>query len=367
MDLYHAIDESSIIAFTDVRGNIIHVNDNFCKISKYTRDELIGQNHRILKSGHHPHEFYVDLWRTISSGRVWRGEIKNRAKDGTFYWVFTTIVPFLNEHGKPHQYVAVRVDITEMKRIKDEIVQLEINNAKIAQSVAEDLLKIKTKFLDIAAHELRTPITVISMMLQIAEKQTTKGRPLSFDVLARIQAPVKRLTGLIVDLLDMSRLDRGLLVLTPVQTDLVSLVSTSIEEFRLLAPERSFLFNKSVQSIEINIDPAKINQVLSNLLDNAVKYTNEGAIEVTIEIMPNVIRVSVRDHGPGIPKEQQAELFHAFSRGSSDTVTRTSGLGLGLSVCHGIMTLHGGAIGFVSEAGNGTTFYFELPRKEIKT
>lgn len=367
MDLYHAIDESSIIAFTDARGNITHVNDQFCKISKYTRDELMGQNHRILKSGHHPHEFYVDLWRTISSGRVWRGEIKNRAKDGTFYWVFTTIVPFLNEHGKPYQYVAIRVDITEMKRIKDEIVQLEINNAKIAQSVAEDLLKIKTRFLDIAAHELRTPITVISMMLQIAEKQTTKGRPLSIDVLARIQAPVKRLGMLIVDLLEMSRLDRGLLVLAPVQTDLVSLVSTSIEEFRLLAPERSFLFNKSVQPIEINIDPARINQVLSNLLDNAVKYTNEGAIEVTVEVVPNVIRVSVRDHGPGIPEEQQVGLFHAFSRGNSDTVTRTSGLGLGLSICHGIITLHGGTIGFVSEEGNGTTFYFELPRKEIKT
>jgi PAS domain S-box-containing protein len=367
LDLYRAIDESSIITFTDARGNITYANDQFCKISKYPKDELIGQNHRILKSGDHPREFFVDLWSTISSGKVWKGEIKNRAKDGTFYWVFTTIVPFLNEHGKPRQYVAVRTDITEMKRIKDEIVQLEIDSAKMAQTAAEDLLKIKTKFLDIAAHELRTPITVLSLILQLAERKMEKGKALPIDILKRLRAPIDHLTRLVVDLLDMSRLERGLLILIPALTDMVSLISGCLEEFRIQAPKRIFLFNKPDQPIEINVDPLRINQVLTNLLDNAVKYTSNGAIEVTIEDLPTVIRVSVIDHGAGIPKEQQSMLFEAFSRGSSDATVRASGLGLGLSISHGIMNLHSGIIGLVSKEGLGSTFYFDLPKKDIKT
>ena len=153
-DVNYALEKSAIVAVTDVRGVIKYVNDKFCEISKYSREELLGQDHRILNSGYHPKEFIRELWTTIANGHIWRGEIRNRAKDGSLYWVDTTIVPFLNAAGKPYQYMAIRYEITDRKA-SEKRLQEQAALARLGEMAA------------VVAHEVKNPIAGIRGALQV--------------------------------------------------------------------------------------------------------------------------------------------------------------------------------------------------------
>jgi len=152
--LKYALDQAAIVAMTDRQGRITYVNDKFCAIAQYSREELIGRDHRILNSGHHGHEFMADLWRTIGRGEVWRGEIRNRAKDGSYYWVDTTIVPLLPVGDRPRQYLAIRYDITQRKAAEGKLRE-QAALAQLGELAA------------IVAHEVRNPLAGLRGSLQV--------------------------------------------------------------------------------------------------------------------------------------------------------------------------------------------------------
>lgn len=202
-DLLHVLNVSSIVAFTDVAGNITYVNDKFCEISKYSREELLGKNHRIINSKYHSTDFWLNFWETISSGKVWKGEIRNRAKDGTHYWLFTTIIPLLNDKGKPRQFISIRYEITEQKKLEIESyqAQVEVEKYRVGQETGE-------RFVSMLAHDLRTPLTAAKLSAELLIRQIDFPEKIKLYSRKVIEG-LERAENMISHLLDANKIRAG--------------------------------------------------------------------------------------------------------------------------------------------------------------
>lgn len=358
-NIKHALDQSAIVATTDRAGSITYVNDKFCEISKYSREELLGQNHRLINSCYHSREFWVEMWKTISSGKTWSGEIRNRAKNGKIYWVNTTIVPFLDEKGVPFQYVSIRFEITQRKEAEQKLAhyasRLENSNRELQD------------FASIAAHDLQEPLRKIQAF---SDRIQTKFRDLlpveATDYLNRMQSAAGRMQTLINDLLTYSR------VTTKAQpfkrVDLKTIVSGVLTDLEVRIEQTS----ARVQIGElpaIEADEIQMRQLFQNLIGNALKFHHQGSppeVFVSSQILrgPNheeYCQIQVSDQGIGFDEKYLTRIFTIFQRlhGRSEY----EGTGVGLAVCRRIVERHGGEITARSASGKGATFIITLPMR----
>ncbi len=354
-----ALDQHAIVSITDLQGNITYANDSFVKISGYSRDELLGKNHRLIRSDCHPPEFFHTMWDTISQGRVWKGEVCNRTKNGELYWVAATIVPCINHDWMPYQYIAIRTDITAMKNAEAAILA--------AKEAAEAGSRAKSEFLANMSHEIRTPMNGIIGMTELA--LDTPLNEEQREYLQIVKTSADSLLTIINDILDFSKIEAGKLSIETISFDLPRLLQETLKTLSLRAHQKGLeLICDLGDSLPERFlgDPGRVRQVLVNLIGNAIKFTETGeiilrALTVGHDANGNVIlHISVQDTGIGIPIEKQSMIFEAFSQEDGSISRRYGGSGLGLTISNRLVGLMGGRMWVDSTLGEGSTFHFTL-------
>ena len=362
-----ALDQSAIVAFTDAKGRITYVNDEFCRISEYSREELIGKDHRILNSGKMGKNFFKKMWDLILAGKIWRGEICNKAKSGKEYWVDTTILPVI-EDGHIIQFTSIRREITEKKKIEIALTQ--------SKEDAEEAVRSKSRFFANMSHEIRTPMNGIIGMTNLLIEGASD--PLDLERLKIIQSCGYTLLELINDVLDFSKLEVDKVELEKIPFNLHITTSEVVELLSTRASEKGLVLAyypaADVPSWIIN-DVTRFRQILTNFISNAIKFTTRGSVEVfsRAERIDGKlkIRFDIKDTGIGISPKSIGKLFQSFAQADESTTRRFGGSGLGLAICKGLTEKMGGTVGVESEEGKGSTFHFtffadEAAESEVK-
>ncbi|MDQ7051249.1 MAG: PAS domain S-box protein [Enterobacterales bacterium] len=487
----YALDQHAIVSITNVRGDITYVNQRFCDISKYTRNELLGSNHRLIKSSEHNEDFFRNMWRTIAKGQVWTGEIKNRNKNGVHYWVHTTIVPFLDDQQKPFQYISIRTDITDRKRIEQQLIRersfyssitealeegvyvvnkdtictyanpkserllgwstqqmigldfskivhnkdkeghkifpleqktlkrllgddifssdnvilqtrdgssipVSISSAPVFDKLnnwdgcvitfqdittlkqqqqhladavisAEEANAAKSLFLANMSHEIRTPMNAIIGMSYLA--LDTQLDPQQRDYINKVNISAKALLGLLNDILDFSKIEANKLAIENIAFDIHATVSEVADLLSHLASEKGLKLSYDVDNkIKQRLigDELRLRQILINLSNNAMKFTEQGDVSISVELLDKTqkkatLLIQITDTGIGMTERQKELLFEAFCQADISTTRKYGGTGLGLAISKQLSEMMGGKLEVESTLGEGSQFNLTLP------
>lgn len=357
-DQKYALDQAAIVAATDAYGVITYVNDRFCEVSGYNRDELLGKTHKVINSGHHPKSFFDNLWASISQGQVWRSEVCNRKKSGDLYWVYTTIVPFFDEQNRINQYLSIRYEITDLKRAQKTILDQQ------EKLVAASRLSAIGEMAAAITHEINNPLGVIlgrvEMLKSILNEGTYDSQEL-IKIADTIEVTGQRIAKIVRSMKTMAHHTQEEEPAT--KSSVQGLINDAIDlcYYRFQNHGVQLKKPKIMESLSVECRSHQIVQVLVNLLNNSFDAIQHFEIKwVGIEVQENEthIDIAVTDSGPGISEETQKKMFNPFF----STKSVQYGTGLGLSISQGILRQNGGTLDYDSQSEN-TRFVISIPKK----
>ncbi|MET3698634.1 PAS domain S-box-containing protein [Bacillus oleivorans] len=339
-DLERVLNEATIFAITGREDNILYANDNFCNLYKYTREELVGRKHDIYSSNFHPPSFFNEIWETIQGGEVWKGDILNQAKDGTKYWLDTTIIPFVDSNGERYKHISIQYDITE-KRNAEEALRKTEKLAMIGELAAG------------IAHEIRNPLTTIRGFVQLL-----KNDGLDPHYANTFLDEIDRINFIVSEFMVFARPHQIYFSDCNIKSILTSVINFLEPEAILKNVYIEYKF--PIEEIVISGEKNQLKQVFLNLLKNSIEaMPNGGKIYILIERTAQDISITIKDEGIGMETDQVKKLGEPFF------TTKQDGNGLGLMVSYKIIQNHKGTIQVNSQLNQGTTFIisFRSPTK----
>lgn len=349
-----------MVVVTDPKGNLEYVNSKFTELTGYSANQVLGKNMRFFKTGKQPPEFYEELWNTILSGKDWKGEMQNKRKNGELYWESVAISSILNEEGAIAHFISIKEDVTEKKRLFEELI--------IAKNKAEESDRLKTAFLHNISHEIRTPLNGITGFTQIVvnsnisdEKRAEYGKI--------IGDCSKQLISIVDDIISFSIIEAGQEKVNNTECSIDSILGYIKDQNTEQAITKNLSFTIFSELADKNIsvftDKTKLFQILNNLVSNALKFTSKGFIKVNCRLDNNFIVFSVADSGIGILPDMHKEIFKRFRQVETSNTRQFGGSGLGLSISKAYVELLGGKIWLESEINNGSTFFFTIPFNQV--
>lgn len=372
----YALNQHAIVSISDTTGTITYVNEKFCEVSQYSENELLGQQHNIINSGYHPKKLFKDMWSTIQNGNTWQGEFCNRKKDGTDYWVETTIVPFLDEYNVPYQYIAIRTEITRIKNIEHDLkLSLEITATETEKAQQSNTLK--ESLISTMTHELRTPLNSILGFSQLLLIEKDKLSELQIDNINNISDSGEELLYNIDNIMLYGKLKSNSITLQYSEIELNTLIQSIINELKNKYQKSTILPTlKTSYLFDLNIDPNLLRKALYFVIDNAIRFTKQGSINIKLseirkdsplpdhnkKAKEDLILITIADTGIGIPSDKISFVFDEFRQADEKNSRQYEGFGIELALTKNIVNLHSGETWLTSEVDKGTTVYITIPK-----